>query len=122
MDFGEMVKQLRVDKGLTQKDLAKELGVSMRTVVNYEGGKSYPKDRNLYQKLANYFDVSIHTLLTGERMRLPQNPEKPESAEKLIQRARAMFAGGKLSEADKDAVMRAIQEAYWDAKAEKSKK
>lgn len=43
-------------------------------------------------------------------------------AEKLVSEVTAMFAGGELSEADRDNVMQAIQEAYWMAKAKNKKK
>ena len=37
-------------------------------------------------------------------------------AEELVAGVSALFAGGELSENDKDAVMRALQDAYWMAK------
>jgi hypothetical protein len=40
----------------------------------------------------------------------------------LVNAVGGLFAGGDLSEEDKDAVMQAIMEAYWDAKARNAKK
>ena len=37
MLFGEKVKLLRKEKGLTQTELAEAVGVTLRTVQNYEG-------------------------------------------------------------------------------------
>lgn len=42
-------------------------------------------------------------------------------AEKLVSEVSAFFAGGEVSEEDRDIVMQCIQEAYWHAK-EKNKK
>ena len=39
MKFGEKVRALREEKGMTQKDLAEALQVSTRTVVSYERGQ-----------------------------------------------------------------------------------
>lgn len=39
-----------------------------------------------------------------------------KDAEELVAGVSALFADGELSENDKDAVMRALQEAYWIAK------
>ena len=44
-------------------------------------------------------------------------PEKTSgSAAVLVNEVAALFAGGTLSEEDKDLAMRVIQEAYWDSK------
>jgi len=37
-------------------------------------------------------------------------------AEQLVEEISSLFVGGELSETDKDAVMEALQEAYWEAK------
>lgn len=44
-----------------------------------------------------------------------------EQAERLIKEVSGLYAGGELAEEDMDAMMRAIQEAYWVAK-EKNRK
>lgn len=44
-----------------------------------------------------------------------------KGAEKLVQELTGLFAGGELAEEDMDAMMKAIQEAYWIAK-EKNRK
>ena len=42
--------------------------------------------------------------------------------EELVAGVSALFAGGELSENDKDAVMRALQDAYWMAKERNKEK
>lgn len=44
-----------------------------------------------------------------------------EQAERLIKEVSGLYAGGELAEEDMDAMMKAIQEAYWIAK-EKNRK
>ena len=60
MTFGERIRELRTQKGLTQPQLADSIGVSVRTVKSYELGTSLPKTRETYQKLAEFFDVNIN--------------------------------------------------------------
>ena len=45
-----------------------------------------------------------------------------KNAEELVADVSALFAGGELSENDKDAVMRALQDAYWMAKERNKEK
>ena len=55
------LKQLRKSKGMTQQELADLMGVSKRTVVNWEKYGFSSADK--LEKLARYFDVSISYLL-----------------------------------------------------------
>ncbi|NQT98270.1 MAG: helix-turn-helix transcriptional regulator [Candidatus Marinimicrobia bacterium] len=55
MLIGLELKQARRELGLTQKELANELEVSLPTVVNWELGKSTPRGQNR-QKLEAFFN------------------------------------------------------------------
>ena len=52
MKFGEKVRRLRNEKGLSQTELGKLCGLSLRTIRNYEVDGRYPKQREVYSKLA----------------------------------------------------------------------
>ena len=123
MTFGEKIKELRKKAGLTQRALGEKIGVSTRTVSSYESGQSYPKSRETYEKMAEVFQVSTNYLLIeNEEEEMAERWEKEDGraqAEALIQQAQAMFSGGKLSSRDKDAVMKALEDAYWDGRREK---
>lgn len=126
MKFGEKLKNLRKEKGLNQTVLANEIGVSLRTVISYETGKSYPQKREIYSKLANFFNVDNNYLLTEDEEFIANAEEKygsraAKQAAELVAEIGGLFAGGDLSEADKDAVMRSLQQAYWDAKEDNIK-
>ncbi len=126
MKFGEKLKDLRKEKGINQTALAKEIGVSLRTVISYETGKSYPKKREIYSKIAEYFNIDINYLLTEDEEFITTAEEKygnrgSRQAAELVAEIGGLFAGGELSEADKDAVMRSLQQAYWDAKEDNIK-
>ncbi|MBE6165006.1 MAG: helix-turn-helix transcriptional regulator [Streptococcus gallolyticus] len=59
--IGNKIKEYRKLKGLTQKELAKAVGMGDTTIANYEKGLRTPKKNTLF-KLANAFDISIDDL------------------------------------------------------------
>lgn len=59
--IGNKIKEYRKLKGLTQKELAKTVGMGDTTIANYEKGLRTPKKNTLF-KLANAFDISIDDL------------------------------------------------------------
>lgn len=61
--FKDKLKQLRTERNLTQADVAKGIGVSAATIGNYEQGTREPRNNEMWQKLANYFDISVDDLM-----------------------------------------------------------
>lgn len=125
MTFAEKLRMLRKRKGYTQQELADIIGVTSRTLINYEMGKCCPKQTELYMKLASVFDVDMEDLITDTELS-SKSEGKEENAEsaakemrKLIARMNGLFAGGQLSEDDRDKVMYAITDMYWKAKTNK---
>jgi len=126
MKFGEKLRDLRKEKNMTQTELAKEIGVSLRTIISYENNNSYPKKRDVYSKLATFFNIDINYLLTEDEEFITTAKTKygnrgARQAKDLVAEVGGLFAGGELSEADKDAIMRSLQQAYWDAKEDNKK-
>jgi transcriptional regulator with XRE-family HTH domain len=60
--LGERIKNLRMNKNLSQVDLAKCLGVTKQSVSNWENENIMPSIEMLI-KIANYFSVSTDYLL-----------------------------------------------------------
>lgn len=60
--FGELLAELRQDKGMTQKQLAEIFFVSVGTISNYEKGKHLPDVERL-KMIADYFNVTTDYLL-----------------------------------------------------------
>ena len=50
MTFGEKVQTLRKERGLSQTEFGKLVGVSLRTVRGWETEGRYPRYRDLYKK------------------------------------------------------------------------
>lgn len=58
----ERIRNIRIDRGLTQADVAKILNVKQNTYCQYEiGVLNYPLD--LVVKLADYYGVSVDYLV-----------------------------------------------------------
>lgn len=75
MTLSEKILHLRSQKGLSQLELAEQLGVSRQSVSKWETGQSVP-DLDKLIKLADLFGVSVDELVReGER---PQPEPQPE--------------------------------------------
>jgi len=61
------LKELRESKGLSQVQLAKELGLNHRTISQYENGTREP-DIDTIKKLIKYFNVTAGQLLGTEEL------------------------------------------------------
>ncbi len=70
MSFGNRLRQLREDRGLSQLDLSKHLNIANSTLSLYEAGKREP-DYDTLQRLADYFDVSTDYLLGRSEYKKP---------------------------------------------------
>ncbi len=126
MKFCEKIKEARQKAGLKQDEFAKAIGVSLRTVSNYESGERYPKKRETYYKMAEVLKVDVNYLLTDDEAFLLDAEAKygtkgARQAKALADEVSGLFAGGDLADEDLDEMMKGIQEAYWIAK-EKNKK
>ena len=74
MCFSKRLKELRFERGQTQKELANAIEVGRTTVSEYESGKIVPKQEGLL-KIANHFNVSVDYLtgVSNERATRKQN-------------------------------------------------
>lgn len=127
MTFGEKIKTLRKERGMTQKDLAEALGLSLRTISNYETGGLRPRHDATYDALAALFHVPKTYFFTEEDAFISAAEARwgksgAEDARELVNGVIGLFAGGRLDEEDKQAVFEAIQEAYFRAKLENESK
>ena len=75
--IGKFISDCRKKKKLTQSDLAEKLGVSDRTVGNWENGRNMP-DLSLFKPLCDELDITINELLSGEKLPKEKYQEKFE--------------------------------------------
>lgn len=69
---GKLLRKLRKDKGLTQKELAEKLGVVAKTVSKWETGNGFP-DVSTLSALADALGVNERSLLCGSLIQNKQD-------------------------------------------------
>ena len=79
MDFGEKLKALRTERGLTQEQLAARLYVSRTAVSKWETGGGSPNLDSL-QAVARLFDVSVDDLLSTDDLIVLARDERRSTA------------------------------------------
>lgn len=65
LKFAERLKELRIEKNLSQRDLAKATGISQNAIAFWENEKRIP-NANAVVILSRYFSVSTDYLLGEE--------------------------------------------------------
>lgn len=70
--LGERLKKLRIEKGLSQQNLSKELNIPRATIASWESGNRVPELSSL-EILADYYRVSADYLLGRIDARDPVN-------------------------------------------------
>ena len=63
--FGKKLKELRIEKGLSQRALGEIFNVCNQTISFWENGSREP-DLDTLTNIARYFEVTIDSLLTEE--------------------------------------------------------
>ena len=126
MKFGEKLRALRMQQGKSQQACAEAAGISRRAYIAYETEGKYPRTREVYQKLAAFFGVETTFLMTEDEEFVAQASAQYGSrgrrqAEALLAEMTGLFAGGELSESDRDAIMIAMQKVYFACKADNQK-
>ncbi len=77
-NFGSILKELRINKGESQKVLAETLNVTFQSISKWEQGIHYP-DVFMIEKIANHYNVDINYLFTN-------NKKIENSSETLIEK------------------------------------
>lgn len=132
MSFADKVKDARAARNLTQPQLSELIGVSVRSIVAYEKGEKIPRPGTML-KLAKALGVSI-TFLSNDTCTDPMKDIEKDGyieearelygaqgardVDSLLEANRALFAGGELSQDQKDAYFQALMEAYVMSKEE----
>ncbi len=125
MELSERLKQFRESRNLTQSELGKKTGITVRQIQNYEMGASRPNITSA-KKLALALECPIDELLGHDGMLVADAKEQggakaARDVEALVRDVSGLFAGGDLSDEDKDALMSALSAAYFESKKENKK-
>lgn len=64
MNFGEQIKKVRTDNGLTQEQFARHLSVSRQTISSWENNRNLP-DLEMVVEISKQFHLSLDQLIIG---------------------------------------------------------
>lgn len=99
MNIGENIKQLRKNKGLTQKELGELIGVKAITIRKYESNEREPNIETL-NKIAMALGVTINDLVKNEEkasnknsigIRFLDRSKLPDEKEQIIKVVEEMY-------------------------------
>ena len=136
MTIGEKLRAARIAMNLSQIELAEKVGITERSIYNYEQTETYPKPTTL-KKLADALNVTVAYLMDEEETDRHKNLDQElfianarnqfgakgaREATELLSRATALFAGGELEDSAKDIFFQSIMEVYLESKAEAREK
>lgn len=75
--IGSFIAKCRKNKKMTQSELAEKLGVTDRSIGNWENGRNMP-DISLFKPLCDELEITINDLLSGEKINKDKYQEKFE--------------------------------------------
>ena len=86
MNIGDKLKQARLNKKMTQEEVADKLYVSRQSISNWENNKTYPDIGNVLA-LSDLYEISLDELLKGSDNFMKHSEESTDivrSNKKLI--------------------------------------
>ena len=133
MKFNEKLRAERIKARYSQIELAKRVGITERSLYNYEMNDRMPKI-NVVKKIADVLGVSVDYLMSDDAE--PADAQQSfldsakenfgikgvKEAQELLIRTTAMFAGGELDQDAKDAFFESLTQAYFLAKKKAKEK
>lgn len=81
---GSFLRELRMEKGLTQAELAEQLNTTNRSVSRWETGSTMP-DISILVELAEFYQVDIKEIIDGERQSEKMDADVKETVEKVAE-------------------------------------
>ena len=75
--IGKFISECRKEKKLTQSELAEKLGVTDKSISNWENGRNMP-DISLFKPLCDILGISINDFISGEKIKKEKYQEKFE--------------------------------------------
>lgn len=69
MNIGEKIKSARIEKGMTQEELGKLLGVQKSAIAKYESGRVVNIKRTTLKKISDILDIRPSELIFDEEIK-----------------------------------------------------
>lgn len=89
--IGAHIKNIRINNNLTQADMAKSLGISLRMLSDIEQGIIEPS-RNVLLRIVDQFDIDINSLMTDDKRREGDTKrDERQNARRILDRLKSAF-------------------------------
>ena len=75
--IGKFIAECRKQRKMTQSELGEKLGVTEKSISNWENGRNMP-DLSLFKPLCDELNISLNDLLSGEKVTENEYQEKLE--------------------------------------------
>lgn len=85
-NFGERIRKLRQERGLTTHEMAEKLGISRNTLTSWERGTKEIYGIKLLEEMAEILEVPLKVLLSGEKEVLLENNPVVKNLSKRVSR------------------------------------
>lgn len=105
--FGDVLRSLRLNAGLSQEELGKKLGLAKSTISMYESGTREP-NLEVLEAIADTFNVDMNTL-TDSKVSADLSNELQEYLEELKNRSEMRMLFSLAKGATKEDVMQAVK-------------
>lgn len=66
-NFGERIRELRKERGITNYEMATKLGISRNTLTNWERGIKEPHAVEILEEMAEILEVPLKNILTEKK-------------------------------------------------------
>lgn len=128
--FGDKLKRIRIERELSQQQLADLLGTSKQVISRYETNQRTPKI-TVAQEYADKLNVPLNYLIdenlatdsasSQPPLPLAHSTKDERDLAKFLNRTDIEFDGAPLTVEDKDKLRKALEIIFWDAKTENKK-
>lgn len=115
MTFGEKIRFLRTRKNITQAELAKAIGVSLRTLINYETYSKIPQKKGIYEQLADTLDTDV-SFLTNDSASVFDSNFSFTNADKinaLLAEFTQILSDKNIPKDEKERLVFSVNNLYW---------
>lgn len=85
MDLAQKIRKIRTDRGISQVQFAKDIGISRAALFNYEKGLRTPPI-DILLKIAEKFDIDIDTLTSNNDIELSKEESKVLEEHNLLEK------------------------------------
>ena len=121
MSFGQVLKELRKRKKMTQQELGDVIHVSKVSISGYENSNRFP-DTETLEKIADFFEVSVDYLLGRDVPDWATNEDVLDLQDMLNSNVNMAYGGEHLTEEEKQRVKDVLTGIFWEKLQEKKTK